>query len=132
VGDFNGDGKPDLAFCNQSQIAVLLGNGDGTFQSPSYYTVDPMGLGLFTFAIGDINSDAKQDLIASTFPLSANFQFVAFLGNGDGTFQAEQTIVSSSSTPAGEIGVTVGDFNADGLLDVIFVDGDRGMYVFLQ
>jgi hypothetical protein len=128
LSDFNGDGKLDLAFCNQSQIGVMLGNGDGTFRPATYYTADPTGLGLFTFAIGDINSDGKPDLIVSEY---SNFtsNFVVFLGNGDGTFQAPQTIYSNALS--GEIGINLGDFNNDGLLDVVFRNSG-GAYVYLQ
>jgi hypothetical protein len=128
LSDFNGDGKLDLAFCNQSQIGVMLGNGDGTFQPPTYYTADANGAGEFGFAVGDINSDGKPDLIVSEY---SDFEslFVVFLGNGDGTFQAPQTLVSN--VPTGESGITLGDFNTDGLLDVIFRNG-LGSNVFLQ
>jgi hypothetical protein len=129
LSDFNGDGKLDLAFCNQSQIGVLLGNGDGTFQAPVYYTADSTDLGLFTFSIGDVNSDGKTDLIVSEF---SNFDpiFVTFLGNGDGTFRPAQTVASGIS--GAETGIIVGDIDSNGLLDAMFLDGGAGMYVFLQ
>ena len=129
LGDFNGDGKLDVAFCNKSQIGVLLGNGDGTFQPPVYYTADPTEQGLFTFAFGDINSDGIPDLLVSEYPISGPTPFVVFLGNGDGTFQAPQTI--SSIITFGELGIVTGDFNSDGLLDFIFQTGG-GMDVFIQ
>lgn len=106
----------------------MLGNGDGTFQPPIYYVIDSTDLGLFTFAVGDINSDGKPDLIVSEFS-NFNSLFVVFLGNGDGTFQAQQTITSGIF--AAITGMTVGDFDSNGLLDVIFQD-DIGMFVFLQ
>ena len=130
MSDFNGDGKLDIAFCNQSQIGIMLGNGDGTFQSPVFYTADSTSQGLFTFAIGDINSDGKPDLLVAEYSNFNSPQFVAFLGNGDGTFQAQQT-VSVAQTPLAEEGIVVGDFNSDGLLDFIFQTGG-GMDVFIQ
>jgi hypothetical protein len=130
LSDFNGDGKLDIAFCNQSQIGIMLGNGDGTFQSPVFYTADSTSQGLFTFAIGDINSDGKPDLLVAEYSNFNSPQFVAFLGNGDGTFQAQQT-VSVAQTPLAEEGIVVGDFNSDGLLDFIFQTGG-GMDVFIQ
>jgi hypothetical protein len=128
LSDFNGDGKLDLAFCNQSQIGVMLGNGDGTFQPPTYYTADTSGIGAFAFAVGDINSDGKPDLIVSEYS-HFNSTLAVFLGNGDGTFQAAQTLISGIQD--GETGITLGDFNLDGLLDVIFRNGG-GTNVFLQ
>jgi hypothetical protein len=129
LSDFNGDGKLDVAFCTKSEIGVMLGNGDGTFQPPVFYTADSSGLGLFTYVIGDINSDGKPDLLVSEYPISGPTPFVVFLGNGDGTFQAPQTI--SSITTFGELGIVAGDFNSDGLLDFVFQTGG-GMDVFIQ
>ncbi len=128
TSDFNGDGKLDLAFCNGSQIGVMLGNGDGTFQQPNYYTADSTGEGQFSFAIGDINSDGYPDLIVSEYPGTESL-FVAFLGNDDGTFQEPETLASGIQD--GELGVVLGDLNSDGLLDTVFVGG-LGMNVFLQ
>jgi hypothetical protein len=133
LSDFNGDGKLDLAFCTLTQIGVMLGNGDGTFRPPIYYTTDAAGSGQFTFAIGDINSDGKPDLIVSDYYLgAAGPQLAVFLGNGDGTFQTQQVLASGLAVPAGETGITLGDFNSDGLLDVILQNGGFGMWVYLQ
>jgi predicted phosphodiesterase len=127
VSDFDGDGKLDLAFCDSSQIGVMLGNGDGTFQPPTFYTADSTGSRQFAFAIGDINSDGKQDLLVSEYANSTNPQLAILLGNGDGTFQPPQM----SSAIESELGIVVGDFNSDGLPDFIF-QSDKGMNVFLQ
>lgn len=130
ASDFNGDGNLDLAFCDSGQIGVMLGNGDGTFQPTHFYTADPTDQRLFTYAIGDINSDGKPDLLVSEYADTTDPQFVVFLGNGDGTFQAPQT-VSLGQAPLPELGITVGDFNSDGLLDFIYLS-DGGMNIFLQ
>ena len=128
LSDFNGDGKLDLAFCTPSQIGVMLGNGDGTFRPPNFYTADSTDQGLFAFGIGDINSDGKPVLIVSEYSNFNNI-FAVFLGSGDGTFQAPQTL--ASGTQDGELGILVGDFNSDGMLDVTFQNGG-GMNVFVQ
>ena len=61
VGDFNGDGKPDLAVANEesNNLSVLLGNGDGTFQAGVNYVA---GMGPNSVAVGDFNGDGKLDL----------------------------------------------------------------------
>jgi hypothetical protein len=125
--DFNGDGRLDLAFRTDSQICVLLGNGDGTFQPQSCSTVGEQFQ--FTFAVADINSDGSPDLILSQFPGDGGYEMVALLGSGDGAFQSAQTVVSN--TTFGELGIVTGDFNSDGLVDVLFQSGG-GMDELIQ
>ena len=61
MGDFNGDGKPDLAVANSgsNNVSVLLGNGDGTFQAAVNYAA---GNAPNSVAVGDFNGDGKADL----------------------------------------------------------------------
>ena len=62
VGDFNGDGKADLAVAAHSDshgVSVLLGNGNGTFQAAVNYVV---GTNPWSVAVGDFNADGKADL----------------------------------------------------------------------
>ena len=125
VSDFNGDGKLDIAYCTyySGQIGILLGNGDGTFQAPVFYAGPD---DIYSYAIGDINSDGKPDLLVSQYGSVKN-QFVTYLGNGDGTFQSPQSMDSLWA----EEGLTIGDFNSDGLLDFIYQTGG-GMDVYIQ
>src|SRR6266705_2595058 len=114
VGDFNGDGKPDLAVANFGDwnVSVLLGNGDGTFQAPRTF---PVGVHPAQVAVGDFNGDGKPDLVVSN--VVSNTVSV-LLGNGDGTFQAAQSL------PVGlnPWYFAVGDFNSDGMLDLAVAD----------
>jgi hypothetical protein len=108
VGDFNGDGIPDLAVANvgSDNVSVLLGHGDGTFGPAVNYGV---GISPRSVAVGDFNGDGVPDL-AVVYRGGVR----VLLGNGDGTFQTTPTSYVAGSVPAS---VAVGDFNGDGLPD---------------
>jgi hypothetical protein len=114
VGDFNGDGIPDLAAANygnsgNNSLTVSLGKGDGTFTTSTTFP------GLFydpeSIAAGDFNGDGKLDLVVA----SVNSTITILLGNGDGTFTASTL---GTSSPFGGAFVAAGDFNGDGILDL--------------
>lgn len=114
AGDFNGDGKLDLAVSNNGvgagSISVFLGNGDGTLQ-PLINSASGNGPGFL--AVGDFNQDGKLDLVVENFdnstPTVTSFVSV-LLGNGDGTFQSPVTYASGLDAYS----LVVGDFNGDG------------------
>src|ERR1700730_6545813 len=90
VGDFNGDGKQDMAVVNRDSgnVSILLGNGDGTFQNA--FNVDTgSGPAPPAFvAVGDFNGDHKLDLAVGNGSVNTVSNTVSILlGNGDGTFQ---------------------------------------------
>jgi hypothetical protein len=109
-GDFNGDGNIDLAVTNYSsnQIAIYLGNGDGTFQAQVTYGV---GTNPYSVAAGDFNGDGQLDLAVTN---QGSNTVNVLIGNGDGTFQAAATYAVATNPVA----VAVGDFNEDGKLDL--------------
>src|SRR6266581_1323805 len=111
VGDFNGDGKPDLAVANlnDNTLSVLLGNGDGTFQAPQ--TFAGVGTKPYFVAVGDFNRDGKPDLVITNH---LGNTVTVLLGNGDGTFQPAQTFLVNSDP----VYATVADFNGDGVQDL--------------
>ncbi|HXM41571.1 MAG TPA: FG-GAP-like repeat-containing protein [Bryobacteraceae bacterium] len=109
TADLNGDGKLDLiAQGNQAtSIAVFLGSGDGTFQSPADYATPGTTIAV---AVGDFNRDGKLDVVAAE-----NSDYVSvLLGNGDGTLRPYHDYATDSSS----FGIGLGDFNGDGKLDL--------------
>ncbi len=117
IGDFNSDGKPDLAVAYNidTNVSVLLGNGDGTFQPKVDY---PTSTASNSVRIGDFNGDGKLDLVTN----DTSTAVAVLLGNGDGTFQPK--VDYPTSWPA-EFFV-VGDFNGDGRSDIAFTNGGVG------
>jgi len=120
AGDFNGDGKPDLAVTNHvnpidsgspGTFSILLGNGDGTFQT---HTDHAAGSGVGTLVATDFNKDGKLDLVISNAPTATNSAVLLMLGNGDGSFQGP-TALSISGAP---VAFATGDFNGDGNADL--------------
>jgi hypothetical protein len=109
VGDFNGDGIPDIAVCEWSDgVGILLGNGDGTFQPEQLLTAVCYG----GIAVGDFNRDGKLDIAAMSYPAG---NVTILLGNGDGTFSSGGTY----STGVNAAYPVAGDFNGDGKLDLV-------------
>jgi hypothetical protein len=110
IGDFNGDGKSDLAVANISSnnVSILLGTGTGTFGAATNFTV---GTTPVSVAIGDFNGDGKSDLAVANF--STNNVSI-LLGTGTGTFGAATNFTVGS----GPISVAIGDFNGDGISDL--------------
>ncbi len=111
-GDFNGDGKIDIAFvsCAGSSCAVgvLLGNGDGTFQAERDFD---QGGTIAAIAAGDFNGDGILDLAVANY---GNGTVDILPGNGDGTFQTPLT----TSMP-GASSIAAADLNGDGKLDLV-------------
>jgi hypothetical protein len=112
VGDFNRDGIQDLAVANffPPQVAVLLGNPDGTFQVSVKF--DAGSESAESVAVGDFNHDGIQDLAV------ANLRGYSILGNGDGTFLPARSVAAGTNIST----IAIGDFNRDGIQDLAMPD----------
>jgi Big-like domain-containing protein/VCBS repeat protein len=106
VADVNGDGIKDLVIAlpgpDTTELAVLLGNANGTFQSPKYSPYD----GAFGIAVADFTGDRKLDLATSFGGL--------FSGSGDGYFHYQSAIPGAGAA----VDVLTDDFNKDGKPDL--------------
>ncbi len=124
VGDFNGDGKLDLAVANQgsNNVSILLGNGDGTFQTQTTFAT---GAKPAAIAARDFNGDGKLDLAV----VNQDSNSVSILlGKPDGTFQTHVDFAVGTKPAA----IAVGDFNGDGKLDLAVANqGDNTVSILL-
>src|SRR5713226_3490771 len=129
VGDFNGDGKVDMAVPNfgSNNISILLGTGGGVFGAATNFAV---GTGPQYAATADFNGDGKLDLVTANWT-SNNISVL--LGNGDGTFQTAVNYAAGTNPRD----VVVADVNVDGKLDLIVTNNGApggapgGVSVFL-
>ncbi|HKR58849.1 MAG TPA: VCBS repeat-containing protein [Pyrinomonadaceae bacterium] len=116
LADLDGDGKIDLAVTNGgpmlNAVSIWMGNGDGTFRTPTDYRTGKRPLGV---SFGDFNHDRIRDLLVIN---GVQDSFTTFLGNGNGTFQPGR----DSGADAGPNFGIARDFNGDHRTDVAIVN----------
>src|ERR687893_1980032 len=112
--DLNGDGKLDLAGSRETSVAVMLNNGDGTFQPTVHY---PVAGATQAVAAGDFTSDGRVDVVATIS--SPQISLALLPGNGDGTFTAPIHFPNTSGFDSPD--VVAPDLNNDGKLDVVLL-----------
>jgi len=112
-GDFNGDGKADLATANygSDNVSVILGTGTGSFGAASNFLIQT-GASPYSIICADINGDGKVDLAVANTGLS---KASVLIGSGSGSFTTNSFSVGSGLNPSG---ISVGDFNGDGKKDL--------------
>jgi hypothetical protein len=119
LGDFNDDGKSDMAVANSdvnaTSISLFIGNGDGTFGSRQTATV---GRRPTSIAVGDFDEDGIEDLVVAAGFVSDE-KIVMLLGVGDGSFQSGE--VYKREFDASDL--LAKDLNLDGSLDLIVSSG---------
>ncbi|CAF0739986.1 unnamed protein product [Adineta steineri] len=113
--DFDKDGNLDLAMCNEGSgnIAIFLGNGNGSFQTAT--TFNSGGALPSSIVAADFNNDNKTDLAVTNTGTNST---TIFLGNGSGGFQSPGTSYVACSRPSVLVS---GDFNSDGNIDLAVV-----------
>jgi hypothetical protein len=123
VEDFNSDGKMDLAmsgcgFTSGCLEWALLGNGDGSLQTPQFFgpTTGPLD-GASALGGADFNGDGKADLVLQGDPSFLDTAEI-YLGNGDDTFSKTNSYTLGSPPQDNSFGIAVADFNGDGKPDI--------------
>jgi hypothetical protein len=127
AADLNHDGKPDMIMgvynpgTGHANVGVLLGNGDGSFQSIKLYDTNVNApSGAFPTVTGDVNGDGKLDVIGALDCPGAcdTSPIVVMLGNGDGTLQKAQRFYSGGRNHTAVPGIALADFNGDSKPDI--------------
>ena len=135
-GDFNGDGRVDLAVSINDpnvSLALLTGNGDGTFNAPVTFQINTAHVDSPAIVATDLDNDGRLDLVLAhaiscfTSPCTAARTITVLLGFGDGTFQFPIEI----EVGTGMSRIAVGDFNRDTLKDLAIAGDQSRVYTLL-
>jgi hypothetical protein len=115
AGDFTGNGILSLAVGTKGGVMVLLGNGNGTFQTPVFYPADPNSR-VSSIAVSDLAGTGKLDLATAN---SQTGTVSVLLGNGNGTFGSATNYTVGGQGP---LAVAAGQFRPGGPVDLVTDD----------
>jgi FG-GAP-like repeat/FG-GAP repeat len=139
-GDFNHDGKGDLAVVNygdpttgdDGSVSLLFGKGDGTVQAAKNVAI---GKNCTSLVAGDLNGDGNDDfalLRPGDATVGDDGDVIIFLGNGDGTFRQGQVLTPGKNPSSDKRAIIAVDLNADQRLDLVVANaGDKTFTVLL-
>lgn len=128
TGDFNKDGITDIAAVNtyEGAVSIMISNGDGTFKDAMRYSTGNSPVAVVT---GDIDGDGKTDLVISNSGIfnpdvvrNDRANVLIMMGRGDGTFKTAASYGEGSFESSS---VSAGDFNGDGISDLVVTDDKR-------
>ena len=133
IGDFNADGRPDIAWVEQGNagdqtnaVYTALNKAKGVFSAKKKLGTTPAGVGFVR--AGDLDLDGKSDLLTWSSQLYENccttLPVQMYFSNGDGTFTSKNLTFAITT----DVGVT--DINGDGVPDVLAA-GNAGLTVFV-
>jgi FG-GAP-like repeat len=140
TGDFNNDGKRDLAVINHGDptvgdpggVSILFGKGDGTFQPAKNIAI---GKNCTSAVVGDFDGDGNEDLALlrpGDATESDDGDVTIFSGNGDGTFRQGQVLTPGKNPSSEHFSIVAADLNGDQRLDLVVVNsGDKTFSVLL-
>jgi len=135
TGDFNGDGKLDVVNIDfGSNLNVMLGKGDGTFQAPITLNIAATNIFFEAITVGDFNGDKVLDVaVWATNATTSNSEVHIFLGTGTGSFTTGGVFSAPNSNifNPGPNSIVASDLNIDGKLDLVAMTPDNGVFVFL-
>ena len=133
AGDFNGDGKTDLAVVNitasgtKGDVGILINNGASGFNTPVTYPLSAPAINITAADLGNKETDLLIPIYGTT--ATAGSSIALLIGKGDGTFSVgtpySLTVPNTTTTYHNPRAVAVGDLNNDGIPDLAITVDDQ-------